>query len=263
MGDAEMTRLGVRLREEWAGGGSGNEPLLSRLLDADLARCSSGTLPVAAGAPAVEAVLGGRHFVQIDDAVDVAASLNAAAEAELAKAEGEAGVGSRRGPRCLKLVLSDGVTTIVGIEQEPLGRLVGYELKRGLKMTLIGPIRMLHGVLLLTPDTVDVHGGAIVDDAAPAAAIEFDSEVLAGLDELDGDWDTSQASHLSPEDGGGGNKRGVDEQAAARDVRARTDATAAAPAAVAPSAAAPSAAAPSASLADADFSDFSDDDWMS
>ena len=64
--------------------------------------------------------------------------------------------------RMMKLILSDGFSNVEAIEHEScLSKLKGTELHPGTKIRLIGPLQVRRGLILLTPQNIEVLGGHV------------------------------------------------------------------------------------------------------
>ena len=64
--------------------------------------------------------------------------------------------------RMMKLILSDGFSNVEAVEHEScLCKLKETEIHPGTKIRLIGPLQVRRGVILLTPQNIEVLGGQV------------------------------------------------------------------------------------------------------
>ncbi|GAB4816827.1 hypothetical protein N2152v2_003873 [Parachlorella kessleri] len=122
--------------------------LLQQCLHCDFNLCGSGALP-----PGVQELRGtqlrGRFLLQLDEVINIAAP----AKQRYSQA---GGAGSAR---CLKLLLTDGVQQVAGLEYQFIPRLAPF-MPAGTKVLVYEPT-IRRGVLLLTPANLVVLGGRV------------------------------------------------------------------------------------------------------
>ena len=140
--------------------------LFEEFLQCDLSVCGrGGVLPRGDDATVIGDVRSGealragqRVAVQVNEVIDV----NVQHGARAARARGDEPAPPRTNARLLKLFLVDGGGGggLVAFEREPIAALRA-DAPAGLKLMLLGPIEMRHGVLLLDADAVRVLGGVV------------------------------------------------------------------------------------------------------
>eukprot|EP00928_Gymnodinium_smaydae_P015603 TRINITY_DN15780_c0_g1_i1.p1 TRINITY_DN15780_c0_g1~~TRINITY_DN15780_c0_g1_i1.p1 ORF type:complete len:448 (+),score=31.01 TRINITY_DN15780_c0_g1_i1:36-1379(+) len=186
---------GLRLRPEWVSSqraalaglsaDTATDALLNLFAAADLRDASLGSLPpdlVRTHAVNVD----GQHVLQVLQVVDI----SQASEQEggdFGGAAGEEGEGGRvdgnqrrqRHPGTLKIVLTDGMQTVCGIERRPIAALRSTH--AGMKLVLGNRPLLRRGLLLLEPQNLEVLGASRVSaSSASNPAAERAREAGAG-----------------------------------------------------------------------------------
>uniref|UniRef100_A0A1Q3EYY2 RecQ-mediated genome instability protein 1 n=1 Tax=Culex tarsalis TaxID=7177 RepID=A0A1Q3EYY2_CULTA len=145
---------------------------LDQWLLADLCEVGVSTLPEVGGGGdegGVAGTLSGRYAVQLNYLVDISEpcydQLRNLYNKKLDEADDEIQMRKNQAQhvkkkRMLKLELTDGKKTVVGMEHSPIAAL-STKLPPGTKVLLMGPIRCINRVLFLEPKNVRVLGGEV------------------------------------------------------------------------------------------------------
>ncbi|XP_039447595.1 recQ-mediated genome instability protein 1-like [Culex pipiens pallens] len=136
---------------------------------ADLCEVGVSTLPEVGGEGGGFVTLGGKYAVQLNYLVDISEpcydQLRNLYNKKLDEADDEIQMRKNlaqhvKKKRMLKLEMSDGRKTVVGMEHSPIAAL-STKIPPGTKMLLMGPIRCINKVLFLEPKNVRVLGGEV------------------------------------------------------------------------------------------------------